>query len=150
MNDETDIKAEAEGFLKDFFLNRNMNLSFASMPKNTGEISVLGLLAYNDGKLTSGDISKRLKLKTARVAAILRTLEEKGEIVRRQSDEDKRIVEVCLTQMGQMKCSSAIARLTDRISDCYREFGADEMNHFKDMLIRVYKIMGKEKRTCCA
>lgn len=150
MDAEDDVKMEAKAFLRDFFLNRSMSLSFASMPKNTGEISVLGLLVYNDGKMTSGEIAKKLKLKTARVAAILKSLEEKEEIVRKQSEKDKRIVDVCLTERGQMKCMSAITCLTDRIADCYREFGTAEMNHFKEMLIRIYKILGKEKTTCCA
>ena len=66
-----------------------------------GECRLLSLLRLEpEKKLQPGELSKRLRVSSARVASTLRTLEAKGYITREASPADKRKVCVSITPEG--------------------------------------------------
>lgn len=66
-----------------------------------GEAAILLCLANADGPLLSGELTERCGLSTGRVANLLRQLEGKGLVARRQDDQDHRRVLVSLTKEGE-------------------------------------------------
>ena len=65
-----------------------------------GEMAVLHALYRADGPLTPGVLASAGAMSSARVANILRALEEKGWVERHHGAQDRRIVETSLTAEG--------------------------------------------------
>lgn len=65
-----------------------------------GEILALNYLAANGNRAYPKDMSKALMLTTARIAAILKSLEGQEMITRTTDPTDSRQVIVCLTEKG--------------------------------------------------
>ena len=65
-----------------------------------GEVLALYYLAANGNRAYPKDMSKALMLTTARVAAMLRSLEGQDMITRTPDPSDSRQVIVCLTEKG--------------------------------------------------
>ena len=65
-----------------------------------GERGVMRVLAV-EGALAPGELASRTHLSSARVANVLRALEEKGLVVREHSSQDRRRVTVSLTEAGR-------------------------------------------------
>lgn len=69
-----------------------------------GEIFVLNYIFCNEGIAAPGAISDEMEISTARVAAALNSLENKGFITRRTDSRDRRKVLVELTEAGRLRC----------------------------------------------
>lgn len=85
-------------------------------------------------EITAGDISKRFNISTARVAALLKDLEEKKYVVRNKSKNDLRVTIVELTLKGEDEALKIKNRLTDFISKSIK--GIDD-----SMLETFFKVM---------
>lgn len=66
-----------------------------------GECHMLGLLCMNQGRMMSGEIAKEMKVSTARVAAAIKSLEEKGYVTRNAVEGDRRKTLVLITDSGR-------------------------------------------------
>lgn len=85
-------------------------------------------------EITAGDISKRFNISTARVAALLKDLEEKEYVVRNKLKNDLRVTIVELTLKGEEEALKIKNRLTDFISKSIK--GIDD-----SMLETFFKVM---------
>lgn len=77
------------------------------------------------------------------MAALLKALEEKGQIIRRHPKDDKRITEVSLTELGKKICNDSIHCIVLNIAKAYETIGKDEMNQFKTTLLKLCKLHQK-------
>ncbi len=141
-----DISALSKQFLQDLFDLQCLDLSTKMLPKNCSELALLGLLSRYQS-LTSGEITKKLQMKTSRTAALLKALEEKKQIKRTPSKEDKRIINVSLTPQGEEICQKGISCLLVKIEKAYEEVGIEEMEQFKSTLKKICEIE-KEAHLC--
>ena len=73
----------------------------ATLNSTRGETAVLVALHRANGPLTPGELASKGMVTSARIANILRALEEKGWAERRHSTQDRRTVEVSLTEAGR-------------------------------------------------
>lgn len=71
-----------------------------------GETAVLMTLFRSDEPLTPGSLGSFAQVSSARMANILRSLEEKGLVTRAHSSEDRRSVHVALTDEGRRRASA--------------------------------------------
>ncbi len=143
MNDISDLSKQ---FLQDLFNLQCLDLSAKMMPKNCSELALLGLLSHYKS-LTSGEITKKLQMKTSRTAALLNALEEKKQIKRTPSKEDKRIIYVSLTQEGEEICQKGLTCFLKKIEKAYEKIGIAEMEQFKSTLKKICEIE-KEAHLC--
>ncbi len=141
-----DISALSKQFLQDLFDLQCLDFSTKMLPKNCSELALLGLLSRYQS-LTSGEITKKLQMKTSRTAALLKALEEKKQIKRTPSKEDKRIINVSLTPQGEEICQKGISCLLVKIEKAYEEVGIEEMEQFKSTLKKICEIE-KEAHLC--
>ena len=141
-----DISALSKQFLQDLFDLQCLDFSTKMLPKNCSELALLGLLSRYQS-LTSGEITKKLQMKTSRTAALLKALEEKKQIKRTPSKEDKRIINVSLTPQGEEICQKGISCLLVKIEKAYEEVGIKEMEQFKSTLKKICEIE-KEAHLC--
>lgn len=84
---------------------------------------VLDYLERADGEVIAGDLAKKMNVSTARVAALLKRMEQNGFITRRASLKDARRTVVDITPAGiafvdnmREQTLSKVMRLLDRIS----------------------------------
>lgn len=61
---------------------------------------VLSYLENADGEVNAGDFSKKLNVSTARIAVLLKRMEQSGYITRRTSEKDARRTVVEITPAG--------------------------------------------------
>lgn len=148
MDEKKTNKELAINFLTELSNLNGFKYPFKSLPKNTGELSVLALLNENNNPMTSGQVALKLHIKTSRVAAILKVLEEKKLIQRTHPEKDMRITLISLTETGHRKCDEGINMLISKVTHAYEVLGEEKMNQFKDTFIELIQISGKDKNTC--
>lgn len=66
-----------------------------------GEVKMLEFLTIIQDGVTAGELSEKMNISTARVAALLNGLAKKGLIRRAADDQDKRKIVVFLTEEGR-------------------------------------------------
>jgi len=74
---------------------------------NTTEFGVLEFL-YNKGSHPLQQIGERILITSGTITYVIDKLEKKGLVVRRPSDEDRRIVYAEITEAGQRKMSEIL------------------------------------------
>ena len=110
-----------------------------------GEMAVLHALYTSDGPLTPGAIASSAVLSTARVANILRSLEEKGWVERRHSTRDRRSVEVSLTDSGRVEAEARRGESLRSIAVVLRDLGEDDARELVRLVASVRSSV--ERRT---
>ena len=106
-----------------------------------GEMAVMRMLADEGNPVTSGSISKTLRMTTSRIAAVLGSLHKKGLIKRICDEEDKRRILVTLTDEGRSLCRKRKQRVIDDMSFMLSQLGEEDARHFVRLMKRVHDIM---------
>ena len=88
-----------------------------------GETAVLHTLYHAHGPLTPGALADAADITSARVANILRALEEKGWVERRHSAHDRRSVETSLTTAGAAEAERRREEGLDCLADILADLG---------------------------
>lgn len=98
---------------------------------NQGETGILcWLLKVYPAPVYSGDIAEKMGIGTGRVGNALKSLEEKGVIIRSRDEEDKRKVLVSLTKQGYEKTKEAYLKTSSFLDDLIDTYGVEKMNQF--------------------
>lgn len=92
----------------------------------SGEAAVLYDLRQHEGRAHPRELSQRMGVSTARVAAILGHLEEAGLITRQRQSDDKRQIMVALTEAGARTLEEYIARIQERFRLMFEAFGEED------------------------
>jgi DNA-binding MarR family transcriptional regulator len=113
---------------------------------SSGESFLLRLLACKDELLThTGDgvypsvLQKRMGTSSARVAAILSSLEKKGFITREVDRSDRRRVIVSITAAGKAHADAEMIEMDAVIKEIFLSLGEDDTNEFIRILDRVFE-----------
>ena len=95
-----------------------------------GETFVLTyLLACSETAIPS-ELSEAMKSSTARITAILSSLEKKGQIVRQNAASDRRKVLVYLTDKGRQRAEQEMLYFERLLRSIFQEMGEDNVQHF--------------------
>ncbi len=118
---------------------RSKNISKVFDMKKDGVRHALMFIFEEDKAVTPGEISKKLGISTARVAVIIRKLQEKGMIRKEKDSEDGRKADIVLTQEGK-KCVTEIKEkfITDS-EKIIRTVGVERINTFLDIAEEIKK-----------
>ena len=104
-----------------------------------GEMAVLRLLSKETAPMTAGDISRRLRMTTSRIAAVLGSLEKKGMILREADSSDKRRVQVVLTDKGGAFCLRKREQVLADITHLLTQLGHEDVQHFVRIMGRIHQ-----------
>lgn len=91
-----------------------------------GETALLMTLFRAGEPLSPGELADESHVSSARVANILKALEEKGLVSRSHSATDRRRVEVALTEAGHADAAARQARRHDAVAAYLRALGEDD------------------------
>ena len=112
---------------------------------NRGEIGVLGYLVFDKNMVTSGELSEKLDVTTARMASILNSLENKGYIKRNIDIYDKRKTLVAITDMGVTLAYKIKKEMTNKIITLVKEIGYDDIKEYIRISLEIRKVLNKQQ-----
>lgn len=95
---------------------------------------VLDILAEEDG-VTSGVLAEILDMRPSSVTEILNKLENRGEIERREDEQDKRIKRIYITEIGREKAT--VNKPQERSEEFFAGLTDEEMQQLDQLLNKV-------------
>lgn len=116
-------------------LNRKINRTV--MDSIRGEYGVLRYLMYVEDRVSAGVLTEQLHVVPGRMTDILNSLESKGFIVRHRDEEDKRRVNVCITEGGRAEAQEKRNQISKEYQGMFRILGKEDTEE----LIRLLKIV---------
>ena len=125
-----DTTEKAQEFLRQLSLYRANSL-FEKMDESKRGIGfALLLLDSSEEQVFAGDLADAMGVSTARVAALLKTMENGGFITRSSSSKDARRTIVELTPEGQAKADAIKALLLHKTEMLFETVGEDDLREF--------------------
>lgn len=107
--------------------------------------AVMRVLAMADGPISPSEIASRTGVSDARVANALRTLEERGFVERRQSEGDRRRVEVVLTAEGFAQDERMRSEGLEHMAEFLAELGEEDCRDLIRLVGRIENLMALRK-----
>lgn len=145
MESTSDISALSHELFDEFArLGRNTRPDMRNATR--GEMGVIRILHNENGPLTPSEISDRAHISPARVANVLRALEEKGWVAREHSREDLRRVTVTLTEAGDAERMRRRAQFEAHAEAFLAKLGEADTREAIRILSRANQILEDEKR----
>ena len=117
------------------FLNRRINRTVQDSIR--GEYGVLRYLKFIQDDVTAGMLSEQLHVVPGRMTDILKSLENKGFIKRCRDYEDKRRVNVCITDTGRSEAEEKRQYIEDEYRGLFKILSKEDTEE----LIRLLKIV---------
>lgn len=119
---------------------RGIDQKLRGMPVVLRELIVAG------GELSPGQLAKRMGVSDARVANILRSLEERGLVTRAGATKDKRRVVVTITDAGRVAADKARDEGVEMVADFLKELGEEDARDLVRVVNRVVEVMEDRRR----
>lgn len=104
-----------------------------------GERFVLNYLMTHDTVVHPKELSEKLSVSTARIASLLKHMEDKRLIIRREDPQDSRQVIVQLTRDGIDKIEEIRKEALSRVSDMLKGLGPDDAKEFVRIQGKIYR-----------
>lgn len=102
-----------------------------------GEMGILVFLSFNKDGITSGDLSDGLSVSTGRIATALKSLEKKELIIRRTDPEDKRRVNVFITEEGKRLVLDKQHQGIERMTKALKKLDEKEVVEFVRLVKKI-------------
>lgn|SRR5574344_474809 len=139
-----DYDIEAEKFMERMFMQRPPHLFDDADFSIKGERAVMLLLWHNKGfSACAGEIATQLQISTARIAVVLKNLEQKQYIKKFVFKEDRRKIIVELTDLGLTKISTEHADMKQKTSNFFKYLGEDGTKQFINIIIKAKDYLEK-------
>ena len=139
MNEEE----KAKYYLQMLYETRPKNFVQEVDSQSRGLQTILHYLAMSTDEVCAGDLSKRFKVSTARIAVALRKLTEKGLAETYPSAMDKRKVVVKITDAGRAEVQKSIGEAVQLMKFLVREMGEDDLNEFLRIFARINELLDR-------
>ena len=104
------------------------------------QLWVLKTISLN-GRLSLGDLGRRMYLKPSTITGLIDVLEEKGYLARMRDREDRRVVKVQLTPKGQRLVKKAPNPAQGKMIYGLRKLKRHELDVIFDSVQKLVKIM---------
>ena len=111
-----------------------------------GSKALLNYLYNKEGKVIAGDLAVALGVSTARIATTLNLLEQKGLIVRKTDEFDKRKVYVEITEIGNKSISEHREKIIGYLAVIISKIGKEKLIEHIMLLSEIKKIIEDEQR----
>jgi len=113
-----------------------------------GESLVLLFIKERSGKVIPSDISAAIGVSSARVAAALNGLEEKGYITRTIDNEDRRRIIVEVTPKGAEYADEQLRRVKERLKEILEMLGEEDSKELVRITGKLAEIISKNPKGC--
>lgn len=114
-----------------------------------GSMLALVYLHKMGGSVLPGQMAADMNLSSARVAAILRRMEEKELVTRMVSEDDRRKEPVVLTEKGEACCLEREAHMVEKTARLIAALGEQDTAELLRIIKRINRLMdGMEDMEC--
>lgn len=124
--------------LEHFPLNRHLN------ELTRGEFFVLDYLRAHREVVYPRELSREMCVSTARIAALLKHMEEKGLIVRTPDPRDSRQVQVSMTAPGALRFEEKYKDAIMHVAEILETLGAKDSEEYLRIEEQIVRILSKE------
>jgi DNA-binding MarR family transcriptional regulator len=107
---------------------------------SSGEALVLKLICLACGPVHPSELREKACISSARVAAILRTLERKGFITREIDTTDRRKILVSITETGRVVAEEEIQKMEAQLAAVFKEMGTEDSEELIRLLERMFEV----------
>lgn len=104
---------------------------------------VLNYLRESDHEVVAGELSRELGVSTARIAALLKTMEKNGLIVRQSSAEDARLTVVKITREGIEYDDRIWEFIVSQMELLIKKVGREELEEFIRISYKIREALGE-------
>lgn len=112
---------------------------------NRGEMGTLLFLVLVNDHVNAGEISKNLELTSGRTAIVLKSLENKGMIIRQRSEEDARVTIVSSTEKAQAFVAERHQVVKENVTKLLQYLGKEDAEAYVRLQKKVFDYHEKEK-----
>ena len=110
---------------------------------NKGEMFVLQFLDVQDTTVIPSELSVALQASTARISALLGSLEKKGQIKREIDKTNRRNILVTITDEGRKRVKSEMNEMRKNITQVFVKMGEDDTLEFVRLLKLFFELSEK-------
>jgi len=139
-----DYKKIAEEMMNKFAASHHHSPINRFQRFSRGETLALNYLAKKETPITAGDFCNVMQASSARVAALIKTLEEKGLVERSRSARDRRQVMVSITEEGRELISNRRQEMIGQLAEVFRQMGPEDTKEFIRLSEKFMQIMSGE------
>ena len=137
----------------DLFIQRFSLLMKLGRPRlygsfTKGEMRVLSYLYQQEEPVQPGELCQILDASSARVAAVLKRLESKGQIERRMDTDDRRKILVYITPAGHGLVEDRRGEMHKYIAEIIDRLGEDDAREGLRILARILDIAEQMESGC--
>ena len=104
---------------------------------------VLSYLEKADGEVHAGDLSKKLNVSTARIAALLKKMEQNGLITRHPSQQDARRTVVKITPAGIALVDDMREQTLNKIELLLNQVSKEDLETYIRISHQIKKVMNE-------
>ena len=134
----------AGSFFSEYF-RRTMSKPVMSEHADLTLLELKGLSAFMDreAEYTMSELSKNAHLPLSNMTVIIKRLEAKGIVLRRRSQNDRRIVQVCLTDKGRRVLEAFVAQRVHELENTLGKLSKKDQHKLLHALITATGIFRK-------
>ena len=140
------FEAYADQLIHAGFLMSRLRSGRGIDQKLRGMPVVLRELLAAGGELSPGELANRMGVSDARVANILRSLEERGLVTRAGATKDRRRVVVTITDAGRVAADKIRDEGVEMVAEFLKELGEEDAQDLVRVVNRVVEVMEARKR----
>lgn len=117
------------------FIDMRFKISRLNKPKTlmtipNGEYAALNYINIHGGKVLPCDMAKDICVSSARIAVLLKGMENKGLIEKKPDENDKRKLSVIITEKGLKKLNAKLNEYTEALSEIFEKLGEQDSEDF--------------------
>ncbi|MBP1040706.1 transcriptional regulator [Vagococcus sp. BWB3-3] len=115
----------------------NRHGAFSKIEKShQGETMVMKFLDILEKPTSPKHIAESLNLSSARIAVLLGSLEKKGQIVRNMDPNDRRRINVTLTECGKKQANTEKKKMSDKVIAVFNQMGEEDTKKFVELITK--------------
>ena len=99
---------------------------------------LLSLYEQKDEEVLAGNLAQKLGLTSGRIANILKQLEKKEMVQRREGQDDKRKVYVSLTEAGRAYIKDVRSQEIEQYNQVMNSLGEEDAERFMECLEKIF------------
>ena len=136
-------REDAKAFLNELY--SSIPKSFYSKIEMTqrGFGFILDYLEQAEGEVVAGDFAKKMNVSTARVAVLLKKMEENGFVIRRTSSKDARRTVVEITPAGAAFVDDLKEQALSRVELLLEQVSKEDLDTYVRISRKISKVMGE-------
>jgi len=98
----------------------------------------IALLKLNEGiTLTASELCRVMRHDNGALTRLLDQLEERGYLVRQRSLQDRRVVDLQITDAGRLKVKELTPQVVNKLNEALKPFSPDEFTELTRLLVKL-------------